>query len=51
MVTLGLDKRLAPVDLPVLRAQIQLVVTAIINGLPKVIISAAGSAAPPVSDT
>ena len=34
MVALGLDKRLAPVDLPVLRTQIRLVVTAIINGLP-----------------
>lgn len=34
MVALGLDQRLALADLPVLRAQIRLVVTAIINGLP-----------------
>lgn len=34
MVALGLDKRIAPTDLPVLRAQIASVVTALARGLP-----------------
>jgi AcrR family transcriptional regulator len=34
MVALGLDKRIAPTDLPVLRVQIALVVTALARGLP-----------------
>jgi AcrR family transcriptional regulator len=33
MVALGLDKRVAPMDLPVLRSQIALVVSAIVHGL------------------
>jgi AcrR family transcriptional regulator len=33
MVALGLDKRVAPIDLPVLRSQIALVVGAIVQGL------------------
>lgn len=36
MVALGLDRRLTPMDLPVLRAQIALVVSAIVRGLPSV---------------
>jgi AcrR family transcriptional regulator len=36
MVALGLDRGLAPIDLPVLRSQIALVVTAIVRGLPSV---------------
>lgn len=34
MVTLGLDRRVAPMDLPALRSQIALVVSAIVRGLP-----------------
>jgi AcrR family transcriptional regulator len=36
MVALGLDRRVAPIDLPVLRSQIALVVGAIVRGLPSV---------------
>jgi AcrR family transcriptional regulator len=36
MVALGLDRRLAPLDLPVLRSQIALVVGAIMRGLPSI---------------
>jgi len=36
MVALGLDRRLAPMDLAVLRSQIALVVSAIVRGLPSV---------------
>ena len=36
MVVLGLDRRVAPMDLPVLRSQIALVVSAIVRGLPSV---------------
>jgi AcrR family transcriptional regulator len=36
MVALGLDRRVAPMDLPVLRSQIALVVGAIVRGLPSV---------------
>lgn len=36
MVALGMDRRVAPMDLPVLRTQIGLVVTAIVRGLPSV---------------
>jgi AcrR family transcriptional regulator len=36
MVALGLDRRLVPMDLPVLRSQIALVVSAIVRGLPSV---------------
>jgi AcrR family transcriptional regulator len=36
MVALGLDRRLAPMDLSVLRSQIALVVCAIVRGLPSV---------------
>jgi len=34
IVALGLDKRVAPIELPVLRAQLALVVRALISGLP-----------------
>ncbi len=40
MVALGTDRRLAPMDLPVLRAQIALVVGAVVRGLPSVDVSA-----------
>jgi AcrR family transcriptional regulator len=36
MVALGLDKQVAPMDLPVLRLQIALVVGAIVQGLPSI---------------
>jgi AcrR family transcriptional regulator len=36
IVALGMDRRLAPMDLPVLRSQIALVVGAIVRGLPSV---------------
>jgi AcrR family transcriptional regulator len=36
MVALGLDKRLAPIDLAILRSQIRLVVSATIDGLPTI---------------
>lgn len=36
MVALGLDKRVAPMDLAVLRSQLSLVISAIVHGLPSV---------------
>lgn len=36
MVALGLEKRIAPIDLSVLRSQISLVVRAIVHGLPAI---------------
>jgi AcrR family transcriptional regulator len=36
MVALGMDRRVAPMDLPVLRSQIALVVSAIVRGLPSI---------------
>jgi AcrR family transcriptional regulator len=40
MVALGLDRRVTPMDLPVLRSQIAMVVGAIVRGLPSVEIPA-----------
>ena len=36
MVALGMDRRVAPMDLPVLRSQIAVVVSAIVRGLPSI---------------
>ena len=40
MVALGLDKRVAPIDLAVLHAHLRLVVSAIVHGLPSVALPA-----------